>query len=251
MQCYLEADCLESLEKGEHTLFPNGLSGIFFNFGNMGRIILKEEYKTPSVSVFGQIDQHFTVMHWPGFYSLGILLKPAVLSGMLRVDMSEFTNKAFDGHLICGDFKLLYQQLAEAPSVRRKIVLIERYLVNALSGLSRHTLTDQALHIIHHQKITSVDEMAKHLRVSQRHLEIQFKRNVGVSPKTYSLIERFKRMEQQLKKMPIIHWQDMSFASEYYDQNHFIKDFKRFTGSTPSDYLLQNFDMGRSYLLSK
>src|SRR5690349_5309989 len=84
VQCYLEADSSTTLEKGEHTLFPNGLSGIFFNFGNMGKLIIKEEYKTPEVSVFGQIDRHFTVIHWPGFYSLGVLLKPSVLSRLLR-----------------------------------------------------------------------------------------------------------------------------------------------------------------------
>jgi AraC-like DNA-binding protein len=235
VQCYLEADSRISLEKGEHTLFPNGLSGIFFNFGNMGKLIIKEEYKTPPVSVFGQIDRHFTVMHWPGFYSLGVLLKPSILSWLLRVDMSEFTNKAFEGELIRDDFKWLHQQLEETPAVSRKIELIEQYLIKALPSLSQqHTLTAQALHLIDHQKIASIDQMATYLRVSQRHLEIQFKKNVGLSPKTYALIQRFKRMEQQLRKISSVHWHEMSFAGEYFDQNHFIKDFKRFTGLTPS-----------------
>ena len=91
--------------------------------------------------------------------------------------------------------------------------------------------------------------MAKEIGVSQRHLEIQFKRSVGLSPKTYSLIQRFKRMEFALRESSTVHWQDMVFAYDYYDQNHFIKDFKRFTGQTPSGYLLNNFEMGRSYLL--
>jgi AraC-like DNA-binding protein len=249
VQCYLEADSRTTLERGEHTLFPNGHSGIFFNFGNMGKLIIKEEFRTPMVSVFGQIDQHFTVIHWPGFYSLGVLLKPAVLSRMLRVDMAEFTNRAFDGQLIRSDFNMLYRQLEDVTSIKEKIELIERYLRKVLSPVShQHTLIDQALHLIHHEKNISMDKMAGHFHVSQRYLEMQFKKTVGVSPKTYSLIQRFKRMEQQVRKMSAIHWHEMSFASEYYDQNHFIKDFKRFTGLTPSDYLLENLTMGRSYL---
>src|ERR1044071_7918761 len=114
VQCYLEADSITNQETGEHTLFPNGLSGIFFNFGIMGKLIIKEEYKTPRVSVFGQIDRHFTVTHLPGFYSLGVLLKPSVLSRLLRADMAEFTNKAFDGILIRKDLLPLYEELEGA-----------------------------------------------------------------------------------------------------------------------------------------
>jgi len=252
VQCYLEADGRANLHRGEHTLFPNGLSGIFFNFGNTEKIIVKEEYETPLVSVFGQIDQHFTITHLPGFYSLGVMLKPSVLSWLLRVNMSEFTNKAFDGQLIRSDLHSLHNQMQEVNETKKKIEWVEFYLGKVLLRNPRTiTLTEHALHLIHHQKTTSMDQLAKHLQVSQRYLETQFKKTVGLSPKTYSLIQRFKRIEQQLIRMPAIRWPQMSFANEYYDQNHFIKDFKRFTGLTPSGYLLENFEMGRSYLTAE
>ena len=249
VQCFLEADGRDSIHKGEYSLFPNGLSGIFFNFGNTGKIILKKEYETPSVSVFGQIDHHFVVTHRPGFYSLGVLLKPTVLSWLLHVDMSEFTNKALDGQLIRCDMNSLHHHMQESASVKDKIACAEQYLGKILlSNPQPITLVDHALHLIYQQKAPSIYQLSQHLKVSQRYLEDQFKRTVGLSPKTYSLIHRFKRMEHQLIKMSSINWQHMSFANEYYDQNHFIKDFKRFTGLTPSNYLLENFEMGKSYL---
>lgn len=252
IQCYLEADYRNSIEKGENILFPNGLSGIFFNFGNMGKLIIKEEYKTPFVSVFGQIDRHFTAIHWPGFYSLGVLMKPTVLSKLLRVDMSEFANKAFDGQLIRSDFTTLYQHLGEVDHVKKKIELIEHFLIKLLSFIDdRITLTDKALLLMNLHSNIPISKLAHHLSVSDRHLEMEFKKSIGLSPKTYSLILRFKRMENQMSKMPMIHWKDMAFANEYHDQNHFIKDFKRFTGLTPSHYLLKNLDMGRSYLTAR
>lgn len=248
VQCYLEADCRNIKEAGKNVLFPNGLSGIFFNFGDAGKLIIKEEYKTPAVSIFGQIDRYFTITHLPGFYSLGVMLQPTVLSHLFRVDMSAFTNKAFDGQLLCSEMKPLHEQMAEAIHVKQKIELIEAYLTARLKQLPQLTLADEALHLIHHYGITSVEQLARQLRVSDRHLETQFKTKIGLSPKTYSLIHRFKRMEQQVIKLPSIQWQQMEFANEYYDQNHFIKDFKRFTGLTPSRYLLEKLDMGRSYL---
>src|SRR3954470_23940667 len=73
----------------------------------------------------------------------------------------------------------------------------------------------------------------------------------GLSPKTYSLMMRFKKTEENLRRMPAVRWRDMPFAHGYHDQNHFIKDFKRFTGHTPSDYLMNSFEIGRTYLSAR
>ncbi|PZR40731.1 MAG: hypothetical protein DI538_03375 [Azospira oryzae] len=249
VQCYLEADGTQNILAGEYTLFPNGLSGIFFNFGNTGKIILKEEHQTPRVSIFGQIDQHFTITHSPSFYSIGILLKPTVLSWLFRVDMHEFTNKAFDGSLLRDDLHSLHHQLQEYATASGKINCIEQYLCRMILNMPPPvTLVEHAVHLIHSAKTVSIHELARHFNVSQRYLETQFQKKIGLSPKTYSLIQRFKRMERQIIKMPTVHWQQMQFANEYFDQNHFIKDFRRFTGRTPSSYLLENLEMGRSYL---
>jgi AraC-like DNA-binding protein len=250
VQGYLEATSMQSKEGGQHTLSPNGFSGIFFNFGNFGKLILKEEYTTPPISIYGQIDRHFTAIHYPGFYSLGVLLKPTALSKLLRVDMGELTNKAFEGQLICKDLKQLHNLLEEAPSVKGKIDWLNKYFTKAFSHTSAtDTLADATLRSIQRNAAVSIKKMAHDLSVSERYLETQFKKLVGVSPKTYSLIIRFKRMEQVLIQKSTSQWEQLNFVNEYYDQSHFIKDFKRFTGHTPSDYLMNNVEMSRSYLV--
>lgn len=248
IQGYLEADC--SHEGGVHTLFPNGYSGIFFNFGNTGRLIIQKELKTPAISIFGQIDRHFIITHQPGFYSLGVLFNPTALSRLLHIDMAEFTNMAMDGQLIRKDFRELHTQLEETEGISGKLNLLNRFFrLHLLKDNCQPTLSEHAIQLLQQQKKISVERLAHDMGVSQRHLEIQFKRSVGLSPKTYSLIQRFKRVEFALRQSSSVSWQDMIFAHDYYDQNHFIKDFKRFTGHTPSDYLLSNLEMGRSYLI--
>jgi AraC-like DNA-binding protein len=250
VQGYLEATSMNSREGGQHTLFPNGFSGIFFNFGNPGKLILKETYTTPPISIYGQIDRHFTAIHYPGFYSLGVLLKPTALSKLLRVDMGELTNKAFDGQLIRQDLECLHGKLQEAASVKAKTNLLNQYFSTAFGNTrATDTLADATLRSMHRNAAVSINTIAHDLGVSERYVETQFKKYVGLSPKTYSLILRFKRMEQQLQTKSTTNWNQLSFLNEYYDQNHFIKDFKRFTGHTPSGYLLSNLEMGRSYLI--
>jgi AraC-like DNA-binding protein len=252
VQCYLEADCTGSLRPEENTLFPNGLSGIFFNFGKAGRLFIKEDYKTPAVSIFGQIDRHFTVAHEPGFYSLGVMLKPTVLSKLFGIDMGCIVNTAFDGKPLDRNLDFLHQQMEDAPSIKTKIRLFEHYLVTRLSQKAcSKNMADYALDFIHRHETFSPNRLARHLGIGPRHLEMQFKKSVGLSPKTYSLILRFKRVEQQLSKSTFPGWKDMAFANEFHDQNHFIKDFKRFTGLTPSKYFLEKMEMGRSYLTAR
>jgi AraC-like DNA-binding protein len=251
IHCYLEADGMNEKTEGHHTLFPNGFPGIFFNFGNPGKMILDEVYTVPPVSIYGQIDHHFIITHQPGCYSIGVLLKPTVLSKLLRTDMSAFTNKVYDGRIIRNDLQILHDKLQGCASIKQKTALIDAYFIANLSVLSpQQTITDHALALIHGQEIMSIQKLADELGFSQRYLEKNFKKTVGLSPKTYSLIIRFKYMEQQLKNISAARWRELNFASGYHDQNHFIKDFKRFTGLTPSDYLLENLEMGRSYLVA-
>ena len=248
VQCYLEGDGRSDTLLTENTLFPNGYSGIFFNFGNTGKITLKSDLEVPAVSVFGQIDQHFTIQHSPGFYSLGVLMKPSVLSQLLHINMREFTNNAHDGSLIRKDLSMLRMELEDCTSVVGKICLIERLISKTISAAPyKPTIVDYALQLLQ-PACYPIQKVAKRLQVSERHLENQFGMAVGLSPKTYSLIVRFKRIEHQLRKLSTVRWQDLSFADEYFDQNHFIKDFKRFTGLTPTSYLLNEFRMGRTYL---
>lgn len=245
---YLEADSRTSLKVESHVLFPNGFSGVFFNFGYLGKLLIKEEHETPKVSVFGQIDQRFEAVHAPGSYSLGVLLKPSVLARLLRVNMTELTNRTFDGALIRKDLVFLHEALLNAQHLTQRVELLDQFFLSTLPGIKETPLVDHAIARLQRGTI-NIRQLARQLKVSDRYLETQFRQYVGLSPKTYSMILRFKRMEQQLNNLETTRWAQLDLAHEYYDQNHFIKEFKRFTGNTPSEYLLENFEMGRSYLI--
>ncbi len=248
---YLLADSTNVTVQATYKLFPNGYSGVFFNYGELGKLNINEEYTTPRVSVFGQVDRSFDAIHWPGSYSIGVLFQPAILARYFRVDMSQFTNKTFDGTLIEPGLNLVHAQLGEAISPNQKIEILDRYFIQAFNSRKLEArFIDEALRSMEFQYSLPVRELAKQLAASDRYLEKQFKTHVGVSPKTYSMILRFKRIEQMLRTHPNPNWSELNFSDEYYDQNHFIKDFKRFTSLTPSLFLLNDFRMGRSFLVS-
>jgi AraC-like DNA-binding protein len=178
------------------------------------------------------------------------LFKPAHLARFLRMPLYDLTKKAQDGSLILKELTSLHEQMEAFSTGPQKIALLDRYFHSQIALMNPSPgVADKALYLMEQNNIASIEAIASHLGITTRHLEIQFKRQVGLSPKTYARILRFKRIERLLQTRDAAPWKHIAPTREYYDQNHFIKEFKRFTNRTPSSYLQTTFELNSSYLL--
>ena len=73
--------------------------------------------------------------------------------------------------------------------------------------------------------------------VSGNHLATQFKSHVGVTPKRVARIYRFARLILSVDALRPVDWAALAHAAGYFDQSHFSREFKDFTGHTPAGYL--------------
>jgi AraC-like DNA-binding protein len=73
--------------------------------------------------------------------------------------------------------------------------------------------------------------------VSGNHLATQFKSHVGVTPKRVARIYRFARLIVSVDALRPVDWSQLAQAAGYFDQAHFSREFKDFTGHTPTEYL--------------
>jgi AraC-like DNA-binding protein len=73
--------------------------------------------------------------------------------------------------------------------------------------------------------------------VSGNHLATQFKSHVGVTPKRVARIYRFARLILSVDASRPVDWSRLALTLGYFDQAHFSKEFKDFTGQTPNGYL--------------
>ena len=85
------------------------------------------------------------------------------------------------------------------------------------------------------------------LGISTRSLERYFEKHVGVSPKFYTRIVRFSHIFNLIQNEDF-NWLDISFLAGYYDQSHFINNFKEFTGKNPSSYGFNETNMANFFL---
>jgi AraC-like DNA-binding protein len=82
-----------------------------------------------------------------------------------------------------------------------------------------------------------VNALADAAGVSGNHLAAQFKSHVGVTPKRVARIYRFARLILSVDARRPVDWSALAHAAGYFDQAHFGREFKDFTGHTPTDYL--------------
>ena len=83
----------------------------------------------------------------------------------------------------------------------------------------------------------SVGDIAAELGVSHGHLDRQFMEQVGVSPRTLARILRMRRLLEEIDVHGSVGWADKAADLGWSDQAHLIRDFKRHTGVTPTEYL--------------
>lgn len=83
----------------------------------------------------------------------------------------------------------------------------------------------------------SLDEMLAESRIGRRQLERRFVDAVGLSPRLFANVLRLRSVFDALQANPEGGWTDAALAAGYFDQSHLIRDFKRFVGCTPAQFL--------------
>src|SRR5262245_32094063 len=101
-------------------------------------------------------------------------------------------------------------------------------------------LIQTAAKILHHTKgECRIADLADYCQVSVRQLERGFRRVIGTSPKVFARTVRFEQAQRRLMFDPDADLTELAYECGYFDQAHFIKDFKAFTGKTRSEHAVQ------------
>jgi AraC-like DNA-binding protein len=153
--------------------------------------------------------------------------------------MNEIANSVVDADLVWGtDFAALRGHLIETRDIDRRFAIVEDFLIgefqsqlaiNPCVAFAVGEMTKNPDHI-------SIARMNNRIGYSQKHFTEMFRRSVGVTPKSYLKIMRFQKAVELIATIHEIDWVQISHDCGFYDQAHFINDFKHFSGFTPTKY---------------
>jgi AraC-like DNA-binding protein len=226
----------------------NALPGIVFQHNNgrspIEHITTSSGYRVdpPTLFVYGQMTERSTMRYKKEpFTTTTIFLKPHALQTLLGVNASALTNQWVDlSEFSTGDLNM---QLFEARNEQVRLTLLTTFLASKLRQATTHDrLIEESLRIIHNNAgRATVRYLHECLNISERQFEKRFSQTVGLSPQFYIRVKRFTEAIRLMKTRHYERLTDVAHALNYYDQSHFIRDIKAFSGITPKS-LFQKVD---------
>ncbi|MES1159226.1 MAG: helix-turn-helix transcriptional regulator [Bacteroidota bacterium] len=228
----------------EDTVFPSGDMEVVFNLGE-GTWESRTEnkfFRTPPIELWGQITRPLVIRSKGRHSMLGIKFLTHSAACFFTDEIGIFNDQITDfGAVIGRPAKALHTRLLETPNLYERIELIETFLWERLSRNEKKSIRiDQIANILtsikNNTEENNLSNIASVHGITPRYLHKLIYQHTGLSPKSFNKITRFQLSLRLIAK------NDQPFTSiaydcGYFDQSHFIRDFKSFTGVTPSAYL--------------
>ena len=252
VKCFwiLEADHpSESIQE----VVPDGCVELIFNFGSPYVLMTATgSYSLPIASVVGFQNKtlQFQVTGTVKVVAARLFAWGAL--AILKQDIQMFTHEvraAGEGwdKLVQNLESQVKQEQYEQAATLLQEYLIEDALIQTYPLKHIHA----AARLLHYtQGQYRIDELADYCHLSVRQLERGFREVVGVSPKELARTLRFDRAKTRLMFDPDVDLTRLAQDCGYFDQAHFIKDFRAFAGKTPTEFVQQTREF-REYLKSK
>ena len=222
----------------KQVIVPDGSMEMIFHYGDLYRQYIKKDQSIvqPKCFVMGQLTEPLTIEPTGITEIFAVRFQPHGFIPFTHLPLSEFENTAVALDKVFGpDGIKLEEQLWLIDATQDRIKVVEDFLLNQIQeGAVIDRLIKTTIDLIWEANGNfSIQNLSEHSSVNRRKLERKFSSTVGISPKYLS---RIIRMQSVLKELIANNYENLTSLAHkegYYDQAHFIKDFKMFTGQTP------------------
>lgn len=254
IKCYwnLENDDDSNPHERER-VFPDGCIELIFNYGDLMR---KFENGSEQIQerhfIHGQLKKFIELESTGKVGIFSVRFHPAGLQPFIDFDVSGLTEKTMTVSQIWGDEGSRFeQQMLAAKNTLERIAVTEQFLLRRLSQSKKNDnlITKCVDTIIAADGLQNIDSLFHEFYVGKRQLERKFLSTVGLSQKLFARIVRFNNALQLIENKDFRTFTTVAHEGGFYDQAHFIRDFKEFTGLNPKQYFSENLEMVKFFSL--
>lgn len=228
----------ENVLENEYKVFPS--SGLVISFqykGQLATVKDNTENKLTSAGITGITDGYKI---FKNSADIGTLLVYFTEIGFTHF-ASHPANKLFNLSLSLDDVfdkksvVEVEEKLTTVTTDKQRIKIVEQFLLTHLKDIQTDKLIVEAVKMIYQSNGTvRIKELNEKLFISQSPFEKRFRKVVGTSAKKFASIVRFNSVLDSLNETKTL--TEICYENNFFDQAHFIKDFKQFTGDTPENF---------------
>lgn len=178
--------------------------------------------------------QTFQLSH--EFLMIDVIFQPGALNKLLGIPMTEFLNKHIDAELLFGQqIHDVNEQLANSICYETMFGIIEKFLLEKIKRVKDniHPIDKIGQFILDNPTYFDLDSLANHACLSHRQFERRFVQQVGITPRFYQRMGRFRKAFELKLRYGKLNWLEVAWQTGYGDYQHLVKDCKQFSGNTP------------------
>ena len=234
-------------------VLPDACPELIIHYGDRFRIRTEtgKIQTQPKSFVFGPLTRHIEIGPTGASGMIAARFYPGGLAVFSRISVKTITNQYIPlvscfGSPAAG----LEKKVCTAKTLNERKTLIEHFLLSLLPQQSAEPLLPVGLldNIISKQDPVKIEQLSDTLHIGRRHLERRFNREIGMTPKMLLKIVRFQNVFKIINRKKVKSLTALTYEAGYFDQSHFYRDFKAFSGLTPKEYFKEDAALTRLFL---
>jgi AraC-like DNA-binding protein len=225
----------------KNTIVPDGTMKLIFHYGDTYKHHSQSGSITilPKCFLIGQLTKPYMIEPVGVTGSFVVQFKPNGFLPFTTIPIKEMENTAVPLDKLFGkDGEEIGEKILLAINTTERINLIETFLLNRLTDKKTidNIVKSTVDTILNANGQFSINDHSFQNNINRRQLSRKFSTTIGLSPKQLSKTIRIQAALKNLLTKKVTSLTDLAYENEYFDQAHFIKDFKEFTGLTPKEF---------------
>ena len=253
VKCYWTLDAPANKIPEKQRIVPDGCMEMIFHCGDLYKQYFDDggSIIQPKCFVFGQITRVLEIEATgiTGIFSVRFLPHGFIPFATMPLARMENTAVPLEALFYEEGIKL-QNNILNATTVEEKIRIVEEFLIHRLTDpkqIDKVTKDSVDIMLKLNGQLT-VDELTGNLSINRRKLERRFSSIIGLSPKQLSKMIRMQATLKMLANKEVTSLTALAYEGDFYDQAHFIKDFKEFTGICPKKFYANNLRMSALFI---
>mgnify|MGYP002777099159 CR=1 FL=1 len=241
VMCYWNLEGDKESTPVKNTIVPDGTMKLIFHYEDTYKHHPRngESIVLPKCFLIGQLTQPYVVEPLGVTGSFVVRFHPNGFLPFTTIPIKDMENTAVPIDKLFGNEGAeVGKNILHANDTSERINLIEKFLLKRLTDKKTIDFVVKSTieTILEANGKFTVNEFSHEMNINRRKLTRKFSSAIGLSPKQLAKIIRIQAALKTLLVKKVASFTELAYENEYFDQAHFIKEFKEFTGLTPKDF---------------